>query len=144
MEQLGGAWRESKPKYTYPVLECQNERWVVRAATDAVVAEAYGLDRDQYEHILSTFSHKSYSKAPELCLAAFDELKSIGLEAFTQKNDPYWDIPLNEDLPKPVIDLPGLDSQKKGDGRLVEASGQVQLLSPDDGPLFSQSKGGGR
>ncbi len=75
---------------------------------DAVVADAYGLSRDHYAHVLSTFSHASYKKAPELCLARFDELKSIGLDAFTKKHDPYWDIPLNESLPQPVIDLPGL------------------------------------
>lgn len=78
----------------------------MRAAIDAVVADAYGLSRDQYAHVLSTFSHKSYPKAPQLCLARFDELKSIGLEAFARKYDPYWDIPLNENLPQPVIDIP--------------------------------------
>ena len=105
-EQLGDAWREPTPKHNWPVLEGDDERWAVRAAIDAVVADAYGLDRAQYEHVLSTFSHKSYPKAPDLCLAAFDELKALGLEAFTKKHDPYWDIPLNESLPKPVIDLP--------------------------------------
>ncbi|TNF24073.1 MAG: hypothetical protein EP329_25795 [Deltaproteobacteria bacterium] len=105
-EQFGDAWREPTPKHTWPVLEGDDARWAVRAAIDAVVADAYGLDRAQYEHVLSTFSHKSYPKAPELCLSAFDELKAIGLEAFTKKHDPYWDIPLNECLPKPVIDLP--------------------------------------
>jgi hypothetical protein len=92
--------------HTWPVLESDDERWAVRAAIDAVVADAYGLDRAQYAHVLSTFSHRSYPKAPELCRIAFDELKTIGLEAFTRKHDPYWDIPLNESLPKPVIDLP--------------------------------------
>ena len=42
---------------------------------------SYGLNREQYAHVLSTFSHRSYPKAPELCLAKFDELKRIGLEA---------------------------------------------------------------
>lgn len=106
IEQLGEAWREPTPRHTWPVLEDDDERWAVRAAIDAVVADAYGLDREQYAHVLSTFSHKSYPKAPELCLAAFNELRDIGLEAFTKKHDPYWDIPLNEELPKPVIDLP--------------------------------------
>jgi hypothetical protein len=87
-------------------LACDDGRWAVRAAIDAVVADAYGLSRDQYAHVLSTFSHKSYPKAPELCLARFDELKEIGLEAFTRKHDPYWDLPLNENLPEPVIELP--------------------------------------
>jgi hypothetical protein len=106
-EQLGDAWQEvgNKP-LTWPVLAGDDERWAVRAALDAVVADAYGLSREQYAHVLSTFSHASYKKAPELCLARFDELKQIGLEAFTKKHDPYWDIPLNENLPKPVIDLP--------------------------------------
>jgi len=41
-----------------------------------------------------------------LCLAKFDELTETGLEAFTRKYDPYWDVPLVETLPKPVIELP--------------------------------------
>jgi hypothetical protein len=70
------------------VLAGDDERWAVRAAIDAVVADAYGLSRDQYAHVLSTFSHASYSKAPELCLARFDELKSIGIDAFTKSTTP--------------------------------------------------------
>ncbi|MGO9470770.1 MAG: hypothetical protein ACLQIB_30485 [Isosphaeraceae bacterium] len=71
-------------------------------------AGTYGRSRDRYAHVLSTFKHTSHTKAPELCLARFDELKSIGLDTFTKKHDPFWDIPLNENLPQPVIDLPGL------------------------------------
>jgi hypothetical protein len=51
-------------------------------------------------------SHKLYLNAPKLCLAAFDELKEIGLDAFTKKHAPYWDILLNGSLPQPVIELP--------------------------------------
>ncbi len=106
-EQLGNEWREpNKEPFVFPVLAIDDERWPIRAAIDAVVADAYGLNREQYAHILSTFSHKSYPKAPQLCLACFDELQNIGLEAFTQKYDPYWNIPLNENLPKSVIELP--------------------------------------
>jgi len=106
-EQLGNEWREpNQQANTYPVLTTDDQRWQTRAAIDAVVAQAYGLTRDQYAHILSTFSHKSYPQAPQLCLAHFDELQEIGLENFTRKHDPYWDIPLNENLPKPVIELP--------------------------------------
>lgn len=106
-EQLGSVWREpDRPAFTWPVLEGDDARWAVRAAIDAVVADAYGLSRAQYQHVLASFSHKSYPKAPGLCLAAFDELKQLGLDAFCKKHDPYWDIPLNEQLPKPVIDLP--------------------------------------
>jgi hypothetical protein len=46
--------------------------WPLRAEIDAVVARAYGLTREQYHHLLGTFSHKSYPEAPALCLAAFD------------------------------------------------------------------------
>ena len=116
-EQVGEAWREKgKPSLTWPVLAGDDERWAVRAAIDAVVADAYGLSRDQYAHVLSTFSHASYRKAPELCLARFDELKQIGLETFTRKHDPYWDIPLNENLPQPVNDLPIPGEATEGDG----------------------------
>ena len=101
-DQFGTEWREpGKAPFTWPVLAGDDERWEVRVGIDAVVADAYGLTRDQYEHVLSTFSHKSYPKAPNLCLAKFDELKKTGLEAFTKKHDPYWDIPLNTDLPQP-------------------------------------------
>lgn len=105
-EQLGEAWREAGAAFTWPVVSGDAARWTVRAAIDAVVAHAYGLTRDQYAHVLSTFSHASYPDAPRQCLAAFDELQSLGLDAFTKKHDPYWDIPLNENLPQPVIDLP--------------------------------------
>lgn len=105
-EQLGEAWREAGAAFTWPVLSGDAARWAVRAATDAVVAHAYGMTRDQYVHVLSTFSHASYPDAPRQCLAGFDELQSLGLEAFTGMQDPYWDIPLNENLSQPVIDLP--------------------------------------
>ena len=84
---------------TWPVLAGDDERWAVRAAIDAVVADAYGLSRDQYAHVLSTFSHASYRKAPELCLARFDELKKLGLETFTRKYDPLLGHPLEREPP---------------------------------------------
>jgi len=128
-EQVGDAWREEgKPPMTWPVLATDDERWEVRAAIDAVVADAYGLSRDQYAHVLSTFSHASYRKAPELCLARFDELKQLGLDAFTRKYDPYWDIPLNGNLPQPVIDLPlPGESMDGGRGTADESDGEFRL-----------------
>ncbi|MDK9700836.1 MAG: N-6 DNA methylase, partial [bacterium] len=41
-EQVGEEWRESKAPLTFPVLASDDERWDVRAAIDAVVAQAYG------------------------------------------------------------------------------------------------------
>jgi hypothetical protein len=105
-EQLGESWREAGPGGTWPALDGDAARWAVRAAVDAVVAAAYGLTREQYAHVLTTFSHTSFREAPRLCLAAFDELQRDGLEAFTRRHDPYYDIPLNEALPQPVIELP--------------------------------------
>jgi ribosomal protein S25 len=136
-EQLGETWLESgKTPFSWPVLVNDDERWAVRAVIDAVVADAYGLSREQYAHVLSTFSHASYPAAPDLCLARFDELKQIGLEAFCMKHDPYWDTPLVETLPTPVIDLPISDD---GDGEAqpklwLERGGQLTLNAP--GPLF--------
>jgi hypothetical protein len=106
-EQLGDAWREPTPRHTWPVLAGDDDRWAVRASIDVVVAEAHGLSRAQYAHVLASFNHKSYPRAPERCLAAFDELTEGGLDAFVKKHDPYWDVPLNERLPEPVIDLMG-------------------------------------
>jgi hypothetical protein len=119
-EQLCDVWREMRKPFTWPVLESDDERWEVRAAIDAMVADAYGLSREQYDHVLSSFSHKRYLKAPALCLAKFDELKQISLEEFTRKYDPYWDIPLVETLPKPVINLHIPESKvgKVGQGAL--------------------------
>lgn len=105
-EQLAGEWREPGREHSWPVLGSDDTRWLLRAAIDALVADAYGLDRSLYQHVLQSFSHSSYPKAPELCLAAFDELKSLGLEAFTNEHDPYGDIPLVTTLPEPVIELP--------------------------------------
>jgi hypothetical protein len=141
-EQVGDAWREPTPPLTWPVLEGDDARWAVRAAIDAVVADAYGLTRDQYEHVLSTFSHKSYPAAPALCLAAFDELKAIGLDAFAKKHDPYWDIPLNESLPEPVIDLPvpAAEAESRDTDGVRDFSPrrptQAALFPGDAGPLF--------
>ena len=111
-DQLGGCWRENgKTPYGWPVLGTEKQRWLVRAVIEAVVADAYGLSRSQFSQILSNFKHTSYPKAPGLCLAMFDELKAIGLDAFTKKHDPYWDIPLNENLPQPVIALPVAEAE---------------------------------
>jgi hypothetical protein len=104
-EQVGKEWREEGPKHRWPCIADEGSRWLVRAAIDALLCGAFALSRDDYEHILGSFSHKSFPDAPKLCLAAFDELKKIGLKAFLKKHDPYWDIPLNHELPKPVIDL---------------------------------------
>ena len=99
-EQLGPF-----PRQTFPVLANEGARAAVRAAIDAVVAAAYGLGREQYAEVLSSFSHKSHPEAPERCLAAFDELARIGQGAFAQANDPYHDVPLREKLAAPVLDL---------------------------------------
>lgn len=122
-EQLGeDTWREPTPKYTWPVLADDDARWTLRAAVDAVVAEAYGLSRDQYTHVLASFNHKTYPKAAEKCLAAFDELKTLGIDAFTRKHDPYADIPLVDTLPQPVITYPAAPAGSEPE------KGQVALI----------------
>ena len=140
IEQLEDNWREPRPKHEWPVLVTDEERWRVRADIDAVVADAYGLSREQYQHVLSTFSHRSYPEAPKLCLAAFDELQATGLDAFTRQHDPYWDVPLNENLPQPVIDLPGVGDEQVAPGVVVDKTGQTSFLAPDLGPLFSRGR----
>lgn len=132
LEQLGDLWRESTESHMYPVLQDEEARWIARAAIDALVADAYGLSREQYERLLSTFSHSSYPRAPSLCLEAFDELHEIGIQAYAKKHDPYWDIPLNNTLPQPVIDLAisGKGASSLGplfDGGAAEAIVPAQL-----------------
>ena len=57
---------------TWPIIAPLSARWRLRAAMDAVVAHAYGLDRDQYRQILASFSHRSFPDAASWCLEAFD------------------------------------------------------------------------
>jgi hypothetical protein len=54
-------------------------RWMLRAKIDAEVGRRYGLSREQYKHVLGSFSHRSYPDAPGLCLEAFDQASNIGL-----------------------------------------------------------------
>ena len=124
-DQVGAAWREKSTTLSWPALDNEEDRWQVRAVIDAVVANAYCLSRSQFEHILSTFSHASYPKAPYLCLDTFDSLQEIGIEAFCKQHDPYWDIPLNENLPIPTTDLPSL--------------GMAGITGLSLGPLFDLS-----
>lgn len=139
-EQLGDHWRETAPAFTWPVLAGDDARWAVRAAIDAVVAQAYRLSREQYVHVLNSFSHRSYPNAPVLCLAAFDELAALGMDAFCRKHDPYWDVPLNENLPQPVIDLPvpGEPSAPAAPAKAARGAKKSSSMSlfEDNGPLF--------
>ena len=50
-------------------------RWRIRARIDAMIARSYRLNRDQYAHLLNSFSHRSFPAAPDLCLAAFDKVR---------------------------------------------------------------------
>ncbi len=52
---------------------------------------------------------------------------AIGLEMFTRKYGPCWDVPLVESLPKPVIELPNLTLSE---GRVV-AEGKVEYGATD-------------
>ena len=99
-EQLG-----KPPPRRWPVIAAELDRWHLRAAMDAIVARAYGLDRQQYERILASFSHKSYPDARNLCLDAFCELSAIGQRAFVRLYDAHSGIPLPAAIAKPVIDL---------------------------------------
>ncbi len=104
-EQLGNAWREPSSHRSWPVIGDLAARWALRAAMDAVVAHCYGLDRSQFERVLTGFNHKSYPAAPALCLTAFDEVASQGLGPFCCTHDPYADIPLVTANARPVINL---------------------------------------
>jgi hypothetical protein len=109
-EQLGAA---ALPR-SWPVLAGMEERWLLRASMDAIVAHAYGLNRADYQRILSGFSHNSYRPAPLLCLAAFDEIAGTHLKAFCRRHDPYFDIPLVVTLARPVIKPPTATAQQNG------------------------------
>ena len=103
MEDRARAHGSATPEYTFT------------HQSAAIVADSYGLGRDQYKHVPSTFTDVSYPRAPELRLARFDELMKTGLDAYTKRHDPYWDTPLNESLPEPVIELP-IPGEGEGEG----------------------------
>jgi len=67
-------WREQTGRRWTPdvALADQGARWQLRAAMDAVVARAYGLDRAAYQRVLAGFTHRSFPDAPRWCLEAFD------------------------------------------------------------------------
>ena len=83
-------------------IEAPTARWSMRSRIDAVVAHAYGLDRRQYDHVLCSFSHRSYPTARESCLAEFDVLRAEGLDSFCRRRNPYQDIPLVKVLATPA------------------------------------------
>jgi hypothetical protein len=93
---------------------------------DAVVADGYGLNRAEYKRVLASFSHKSFPASPDLCLAAFDELAQIGVEAFCCLHDPYHAVPLVATLAQPIIDLPAAPAPQR---RLLH--GKVQTIAPE-------------
>ena len=124
--------REACSPFSWPVFDSDHERWNARAAIEAVIADAYNLSRSQYEHILLSFSNRTFPKAVSMCLESFDELNSLGIERFSSKHDPYWDVALSENLPKPVLVLaiPGQSVTSLGplfDGASVETVVQAQL-----------------
>jgi hypothetical protein len=91
---------------------------------DVVVALAYGLDRAQYERVLSSFSHKSFPSASGLCLAAFDAITQKGNAAFCAKHDPYFGIPLVTAGATPIIEHP-----------LSPETQRLGYRAMDDGPV---------
>ena len=138
-DQVGHNWREKEREpFTWPVLVDDHSRWEVRSVIDAAVADAYGLDRNQYDYILHSFSHASYPQALRACLEKFDELKAIGHSAFIQKYDPYWDIPLNENLPHPVLDYPCLSPHRVSEPqKLFQFVDQEESSGAEDSSLHT-------
>jgi hypothetical protein len=80
-----------------------NADTVLRVRIDAVVADAYGLDRDSYGHVLRGFSHRSWPDAAALCLDAFDTLRADGLDAFCRRYDLLWDRALPTARAQPFV-----------------------------------------
>jgi len=68
-----------------PVVE---DRWLLRAQIDAVVALAYGLTQADYARVLSGFSHRSCPDAASRCLAAFNAVLAGRAVTFCQRYEP--------------------------------------------------------
>jgi hypothetical protein len=108
----------------------------LRARIDAVIAEAYGLDRAAYEHVLASFSHRTWPHAPAQCLAAFDTLRRQGAKAFCQQYDLYASIPLR---PSKTSLNSGFQGRSSLDLRIFQHGGRTRateghgVLKPDRG-----------
>jgi hypothetical protein len=101
-------WREQLQTSDLSAADLLNveDRAMLRAAVDAVVAQAYGLERDDYHHILTSFSHKVHPDAPARCQEAFDLLTRNSDQAFYRQFDPFTDVPLVDHLSLPDIEMP--------------------------------------
>ena len=104
--EMGGTWRESSAPETWPMMASDADRSALRAVLDAVIAYGYGLDSGQYATVLASFRGDSSPNWSALCVERHREVETNGLSEFVRRHDPYWDIPLNGALAKPVIDLP--------------------------------------
>jgi hypothetical protein len=87
-------WREQLGAVRLSNVDTSEDRDVLRAAIDAVIARVYGLTREDYNQVLSGFSHKSHPSMPERCLAAFDSLMERGSRAFYGLHDPFTNVAL--------------------------------------------------
>ncbi len=101
-------WRDqlSSTQPVLPELADPDDQGMLRAAIDAVVAQAYGLGRDDYLHILTGFSHKAHPSAPEQCIAAFDLLMECGARTFYERHDPFSDVPMVDEPGQPDRESP--------------------------------------
>jgi hypothetical protein len=89
-----------------PDLAEPDDRAALRAMIDAVVARGYGLDRDDYRHILGGFGHKGDASMPDRCLMAYDSLLDRGDKTFFKRHDPFHDVPLLASLSQPDSESP--------------------------------------
>ena len=105
-EQVGG-------RRLGPVL-----RQVLRAQIDALVADSYGLDRDAYARVLSSFSHRSDPEAAALCLAQFEALRAEGVDAFCRQHDRYRHVALVTTMATPMA---ADGSRRPGDSLFVNS-----------------------
>jgi hypothetical protein len=101
-------WREQigSGRTFAPGLVTSDHRVAIRCAIDAVVAHGYGLERDDYRHILGGFKHTADPSLPERCLADFDLIKKHGADAFYQRNDPFDHLPLVDAISQPARERP--------------------------------------
>jgi hypothetical protein len=110
-EQLGCAWREEL------VIRSAEKRMAAVAVIDALVALSYGLSRRQYAYVLERNGTGGSDAAARLCLARFEELERIGVEAFTRKWDPHWDVALNNAPARAAIEYPLI---RRSEGAVVD------------------------
>jgi len=121
----------------WPVLKADDERWGVRSAIDAVVAECVRVDAGAIRACAFDLQPQELPQGSRALSGYFDELKSIASMRSPRKTT-LTGHPSEREPTKPVIELPIIDGpeymvKENGAPYLVAKNGQTSFLVSEMG-----------